>query len=108
MLRRRRQTESLEKLKRPFGLAKGTPLSERMAKGRPRARNSSSKAGMARSLAGRLHGLEQSRQARGAAGDGERIAIAPVGELERAFEIGASKIIGGLPLGQRRAGGAPA
>jgi hypothetical protein len=42
-------TESLDRLNRPFGLAKGTPLSERMAKGRPRSRKSCSKAVTARS-----------------------------------------------------------
>ena len=44
---RSHQTESLERLKRPLGLAKGTPLSERMAAGRPRSRKSCSKAVMA-------------------------------------------------------------
>ena len=41
------QTESLERLNKALGLAKGTPLSERMASGRPRSRNSRSKAVMA-------------------------------------------------------------
>jgi hypothetical protein len=40
---RSHQTESLERL----GLAKGTPLSERIAPGRPRSRKSCSKAVMA-------------------------------------------------------------
>jgi hypothetical protein len=44
MPRRSHQTESLERLKRAFGLAKGTPLSERMASGKPRSTNSRSKA----------------------------------------------------------------
>jgi hypothetical protein len=35
---------SFERLKRAFGLAKGTPLSERMASGRPRSRKSRSNA----------------------------------------------------------------
>lgn len=34
---RNHQTESFERLNRPFGLAKGTPLSERIAEGRPRS-----------------------------------------------------------------------
>jgi len=38
------QTESFERLNRALGLAKGTPLSERMASGKPRSRNSRSKA----------------------------------------------------------------
>jgi len=45
--RRSHQTESLERPKRPLGLAKGTPLSERMAPGGPRSRKSRSKAVMA-------------------------------------------------------------
>jgi hypothetical protein len=40
-------TDSLERLNKALGLAKGTPLSERMASGRPRSRNSRSKAVMA-------------------------------------------------------------
>jgi hypothetical protein len=43
------QTANLERLKRALGLAKGTPLSERMASGRPRSRKSCSKAVTARS-----------------------------------------------------------
>src|SRR5258707_12897961 len=38
------QTESFERLNRALGLAKGTPLSERIASGKPRSRNSRSKA----------------------------------------------------------------
>src|SRR5260221_12586884 len=38
------QTESFERLKRALGPAKGTPLSERMASGKPRSWNSRSKA----------------------------------------------------------------
>ena len=41
---RRHQTESFERLNRALGLAKGTPLPERMASGKPRSRNSRSKA----------------------------------------------------------------
>src|SRR5437763_903280 len=44
MPRRSHQTESLERLNKALGLAKGTPLSERMASGKPRSRNSRSKA----------------------------------------------------------------
>ena len=41
---RSHQTESLERLNRPLGEAKGTPLSERMARGKPRSLNRRSKA----------------------------------------------------------------
>ena len=43
------QTESLERLNKALGLAKGTPLSDRMADGRPRSANSCWKAVNARS-----------------------------------------------------------
>ena len=48
MPRRTHHTESLERLKRPFGLANGTPLSDLIAWGRPRSWKSCSKAVMAR------------------------------------------------------------
>ena len=41
--------DRLSKANKPLGLAKGTPLSERIASGRPRSRNSRSKAVQARS-----------------------------------------------------------
>jgi hypothetical protein len=46
---RSHQTESFERLNKAFGLAKGTPLSERMEWGRPRSQNKRSKAVSARS-----------------------------------------------------------
>src|SRR5512145_645404 len=49
MPRRSHQTESLERLNRVLGLAKGTPLSERITAGRSRSRNSRSKAVTVRS-----------------------------------------------------------
>ena len=100
---RSHQTESLERLNRAFGLAKGTPLSERMACGRPRSRNSCSKAVTASVFAGRFEGLAQEQEARGMVGDGERIAVAAVAELELALEVGAPEIIGAGAGGQRRA-----
>ncbi len=60
--RRSRQTESFERPKRPMGLAKGTPLSERMASGRPRSRNSRSKAVTARSSLGDSRASHRSRK----------------------------------------------
>jgi hypothetical protein len=41
---RSHQTDSFERLNKALGLAKGTPLSERMASGKPRSRNNRSKA----------------------------------------------------------------
>jgi len=58
-------TESLERLKRPFGLANGTPLSDLIAWGRPRSWKSCSKAVMARFLAGCFKGFAEQEIARG-------------------------------------------
>jgi hypothetical protein len=44
---RSHHTDGFERLNKAFGLAKGTPLSERMANGMPRSRNNRSKAVMA-------------------------------------------------------------
>jgi hypothetical protein len=44
MRRRNHHAESLDRLKSPLGEAKGTPLSERIACGRPRSLNKRSKA----------------------------------------------------------------
>ena len=97
------QTESFERLNRALGLAKGTPLSERMASGRPRSRNSRSKAVQGGVFAGRIERFAQQQEARGMVGDGQRVAVPAVAELELALEVGAPQIIGGSALGQRRA-----
>src|SRR5512135_1878263 len=85
---RNHQTESLERWNKALGLAKGTPLSERMASGRPRSQNSRSKAVKASSS------FAQQQEARGLIGDGQWIAVAPVAELELALEVGAPQVIG--------------
>ena len=103
MPRRSHQTESLERLNRALGLAKGTPLSERMAWGRPRSWNSRSKAVTAVSSRVDFKGLAQQQEARGMVGDGQRVAVAAVAELELALEVGAPQIVGRGALGQRRA-----
>ncbi len=100
---RSHQTESLERLNKALGLAKGTPLSERMASGRPRSRNSRSKAVQARSSRVEFERFAQQQEARGMVGDGQRIAVAPIAELELALEVGAPQLIGRSAFGQRRA-----
>jgi hypothetical protein len=62
------------RLKRAFGLAKGTPLSERMASGKPRSRNRRSKAVIERSS--RVDSLASRR---------DRLAIEDTGEEAQAF-----------------------
>ena len=103
MPKRSHQTESLERLNKALGLAKGTPLSERMACGRPRSWNSRSKAVQARSSRVDFERFAQEQEARGMIGDGQRVAVAPVAELELTLEVGAPQIVWRGTLGQRRA-----
>ena len=103
MPRRSHQTESLERLNRALGLAKGTPLSERMASGQAALAKQPLEGGEGEFLAGRFQGLAQQQEARGMVGDGQRIAVAAVAELELALEVGAPQIVGRGALRQRRA-----
>ena len=103
---RSHQTESFERLNKALGLAKGMPLSERMANGSPRSRNSRSKAVKARSSRVDSRASHKQQKARGMVGDGERIAVSAVAELELALEVGAPQLVGCSALRQRRSGGA--
>jgi hypothetical protein len=47
-------------------------------------------------FAGGLERLAQEQETRGVVGDGERIAVAAVAELELALEVGAPEIVGRL------------
>src|SRR5450755_961645 len=94
MPRRSHHTESLERLNKALGLANGTPLSERMASGSPRSASSRSKAVNARFSRVDSERFAQQQEARGVVGDGERIAVAAVAELELALEVGAPQIVG--------------
>jgi hypothetical protein len=87
---RSHQRESFDRLNKALGLAKGAPLSERMACGRPR----SLEGGDGEVFACRIKGFAQKREARGMVGDGQRIAVSAVAELELALEIGAPQVIG--------------
>ena len=106
---RSHQTASLDRLKRALGLAKGTPLSERMACGSPRSAKSRSKAVTASVLAGRFEGFAQQQEARGLVGDSQGIAVSAVAELELALEVGAPQVVGrralerGVPRARWRA-----
>src|ERR1700746_1053204 len=74
------QTESLERLKREFGLAKGTPLSVRIALGRAELLENRLKYGEGVSFLGGVKRLAGEQVAAGEVGDRQRIAIAPIGE----------------------------
>ena len=50
-------------------------------------------------FAGRLQRFAQQQEARGMVGDGQRVAVPPVAELELALEVGAPQIIGPGALG---------
>jgi hypothetical protein len=50
----------------------------------------------------------RSTQREGVVGNGERIAVPPVAELELALEVGTAQVIGRRALGERRAVGAVA
>src|SRR3954470_15835568 len=46
----------------------------------------------------RFHGLAQQQKAGGMIGDGERVAVAPVGEHELSLIVGAPEIVGAQPF----------
>jgi hypothetical protein len=83
----------LERLNMAFGLAKGTPLSERMAAGRPRSRKTCSKAVMAVSSRVDSRASQSSRKTGGVVGDGQGVTVVAVAELELALEVGAPQIV---------------
>src|SRR5215475_8434039 len=99
-------TESLERLNRAVGLAKGTPLSDgtrQTALGEQLFEGGDGKV-----LACGLERLAEEQEARRVIGDGQGIAVAAIAELELALEVGAPQVIGSRALRQRRAGGAVA
>src|SRR5690349_14126226 len=122
MPRRSHHTDSLDRLNSALGLAKGTPLSERMAVGTPRSGRGDWKAGMAVAwrmessawalggdgavLANGIERFAHEQVARGVIGDGQRITVFAVAEIELAFEVGAPKIVRRDAWRQWRAGGA--
>jgi hypothetical protein len=72
MPRRNHQTESLERLNKELGEAKGTPLSERMLAGRPRSFKQAFKSRKSKRLTGRFQSLTEEQIARSVIGDGQR------------------------------------
>ena len=53
--------------------------------------------------AGGSEGFTEQQEARGVVGDGQRITVSAIAELELALEVGTPQIIGRRPLRQRRA-----
>src|ERR1700681_3906406 len=90
--RRSHHTESLLKPKKALRLANGTPLSVRIAK-QPEVLKSPFKHGKCVHFLGRLQGIAADQVAARKVGDGERIAIAFVGEHELAFVIRAPELV---------------
>ena len=56
-------------------------------------------------FAGGFEGFAQQQEAGGVVGDGQRVAVVTVAELELALEVGAPQIVGRDAGGQRRAAG---
>src|ERR1700676_2678933 len=102
MPRRNHQTESLERLNRELGEAKGTPLSERILVGRPRSLNKRAKA-VSKSFTGRFKSFTEEEIARGMICDGQRVTVFFVAQQELTFVVGAPQLVGLLPQRQGRA-----
>ena len=101
MPRRSHQTASLLKPNRACGLAKGTPLSVRMALRQAELFEDPLEHGEGVDFLGGRQGLAAEQVATGEVADGERIAIAAIGEHELAFVVGAPQIVGSQRPGQR-------
>src|SRR5579864_2758817 len=86
------QTESFDRLNRELGLAKGTPLSVRMARGRPNSLNAF-KHRESIDFPGSGEGFAGKEIAAGEVGDGQRIAVSPIGKHELALVVGAPQFI---------------
>ena len=91
---RNHQTENLERLKSPLGEAKGTPLSERIACGQASLFEQPLKGSKSGPLLVGFHGFAQQQITRSMIGDGQRITVAFVAQLELALIVGAPQRIG--------------
>jgi len=100
------QTESLERLNRALGLGEGDAVVGADGTRQAALGKSDWKAVMAVSSRTRIECFAHEQIARGVIGDGERITVFAVAELELAFEVGAPKIVRRDTWRQWRAGGA--
>src|ERR1700723_2796512 len=103
--KRNHHTESLERPKKAEGLAKGMPLSVRIDKGSPKSLKAPFKHGKCVHLLGGPQSIAAQQVAAGEVGNGQRIAIALIGEHELALVIGAPQIVGSSRIAQHRAFG---
>lgn len=89
-------------IKRPLGEANGTPLSERMACGRPRSLNNRSEACKRALFLDGLHGFAEQEKAAGMVGNSQWITIPFISQHELTLIVGAPQSIGNASLRQRR------
>src|SRR6185503_4738152 len=101
MPRRSHHTDSLLKPNSAQALAKGTPLSVRIALGSPKSLKALEH-GKRVAFLRRCQGIAADQVTACEVGDRERIAVALVGEHELAFVIGTPQIVRLARLGQRR------
>ena len=85
-------------------VAKGTPLSVRIARGSPYSRKSRSKIGPDALALGREQAVAAEQVARVLVGDRQRIAVDPIAGAELALEVRGPEIIG-LRRGRRHDAG---
>lgn len=90
-------TDNRERLNSALGLAKGTPLSVLIARGKP---NSALEHGESVNLLGGVKRLTGQEVAAGEIGDRQRIAVALVGEHELTLVIGAPQVVRSTRLGE--------
>ena len=102
------QTESLERLKRRVRAGEGDAVVGADGLRQAALLEELLEGGDGEVLAGRLERFAQQQEARGVVGDGQRVAVSAVAELELALEVGAPEVVGGRARRQRRAAGAPA
>ena len=100
---RSHQTESLERLNEAIGAGEGHAVVGADGQRQAALAEQPLEGGEGRVFAGRFEGFAQQQEARGVVGDGQRIAVAPVAELELALEVGAPQIVGRSAVGERRA-----
>ncbi len=104
MPRRIHQADSRERRPMAVAAAKGTPLSVRIASGRPNSRKRRWKADRVPTRLGGEACLAAEQVPAVGVGDGQRVAVAGVAGLELTLEVGCPELVGMLCLGDGTAG----